>query len=653
MKMKLKNLKFKELFIQHVEKAVLAVAGVCLLLFLVSALQRETLPEERQPDRLVAQTNNAKTHVEKSTFDARLVRPEDAPVYAERVRRDPVVYDIYKTQVVLNPPIIDSKVKRDEPVYLTVVKPQLGVGFAPVALIDPTLQVDRPAFRRKNNGLGAMEAPGAEEQPRIIVDDRIQPGVKAPKDSKLVVKYWATITALVPVRNQKAEYQKTFEPAASYDPDQDVPKYLGYLVERAEVVSGDMQNLKWMPVKPDRKFMQDWNAEVTEPVMAEYVTNMFVMPLAPRVGSEWEPYVGHDPEIPFEPKRGAVGGGMGPGMPMRGEMFEGGMGGMGGRLPRGPGAGARVVDEEEGADFDRGGVRRRQQNIEEEGPEERRRRSEVVAILQERGGRDADLQEKSIKGVDHLLFRFCDFSVLPGKQYVYRVRLGLANPNKGVPVKFLKRPELADAKPRMTDWSEPSPIATIPYGDKILAGAVTPATVMKEPSAKVRIVQVKEDVGAEVPMEDDVLRGATANFPRKETKYVHPIDRTVTEYTGDFKTEAVVLDIRGGKPLLIKDKLITEPGELLVLSRTGQLIAMNEFDDEEIWQRHVVPEEKKPGVDGQDGMLRGPMNPLETERLPPKKGTGGKARPAQSEVDVLRPTGAPTQKKPRTKGAGR
>ena len=47
MKFSLKNLKLKELLIEHAEKGVLAIGGVLLLMFLVSAAGREKLPPER------------------------------------------------------------------------------------------------------------------------------------------------------------------------------------------------------------------------------------------------------------------------------------------------------------------------------------------------------------------------------------------------------------------------------------------------------------------------------------------------------------------------------------------------------------------------------------------------------------------------------
>lgn len=638
MKMKLKNLKFKELFIEHVEKAVLVVMGICLIMFIFSSIGREKLPPEREPDRLTLQSDNARQHIEKSSFEKEKekIRPPDAVVYEQSVQRDPVDLATYNTRVEILPPIVKSKVLRDEPIYLPLADLQVGVGFGSIATMDPNVADEAIKFKRKNQP-GAMEDMQMPEEAARVVDRQVRKGAKAGKDDKLVVKYWAIVTGLVPVRKQKEEYTKTFESAVNYEPEQDIPKYVGFLIERAEVSSGDLQNLKWTAIQRNEEFRLSWTEEMQDPVMMDYVTPTFVDPLAPLVGEEWGTYVGH-PKIPFEPKQNQFGGrGMMPGRrgPMGGEMFEGrGIGGRGFEGEGGFGAGGVGAEgEEDVGDFVQGGQVKRQQAVEEEGPEERRRKQEVVANVWNKGA------EKPVKGVDHLLFRYCDFSVEPGKQYVYRVKIGLSNPNRGMPVRFLKRPELADPKPKGTEFSAVSPIALIPYGDRILAGPVTPATVLKEPTGKIRIVQVNDTVGAAVPLEAEVSRGSLANFQSKDTEYIDPRTGEVTDINANFATDSVVVDLRGGRPVLYREKQVTEPGEMLLFTRTGQLLAMNEFDDEDAWKDYVVPEEEeRPGM-MQEDMPRGPLGPEGMRPMPTRAGRGKKA--IQAPIDPLEGGGAP------------
>jgi hypothetical protein len=350
--------------------------------------------------------------------------------------------------------------------------------------------------------------------------------------------------------------------------------------------------------------------------------------LAPRVGSDWEGYIGH-PKIPLEPKQG-----------MRGEMRGPGNGGgmEGGHLAEGaaPGGDFGAAGEEDGEEaitFDRAAPRRARV-VKEEDPAEARKRQEVVGVV----------GQKTVKGIDNLLFRFCDFTVKPGKQYVYRVRLGVSNPNRGLPVKYLKRPELADQKPRITPWSDPSPIATIPYGEKMLAGKVIPsASSVKEPEAIIRIIQVNEELGAQVPLEKEVSRGTLANFKQVDFRYPDYANGIVGEGTGDFITNTLILDMRGGQPIFgAREKDMTQPGEVLALSRTGELVAMNEFDGEDTWTAHAPPEKKAetkaPGGDFMDG----PGTPSATRpmRKSPKAIRGG-----ANKFDILREPPTPRPKK--------
>ncbi len=77
--------------------------------------------------------------------------------------------------------------------------------------------------------------------------------------------------------------------------------------------------------------------------------------------------------------------------------------------------------------------------------------------------------------VDFTLFRFIDVSVEAGKQYRYHVKLKLGNPNLGKAEKYLKNPASRTQKSLYSDWSEPTPLVTIPPDSRIFAGAVVKA----------------------------------------------------------------------------------------------------------------------------------------------------------------------------------
>ena len=180
------------------------------------------------------------------------------------------------------------------------------------------------------------------------------------------------------------------------------------------------------------------------------------------------------------------------------------------------------------------------------------------------------------------LFRFFDFSVVPGKRYRYRIQLGLKNPNFELPDRFLKANANRKDKILVTGWSEPTPIVSIPYGNRFLAGGIDTAGLMT-----VKLIAIAKEEGIQESAELKVARGNKVNLVKK-IDVANPIGGGNKTIEFDFQTNALVLDLRGGKTLHrnAKDKVI-EPGEVLVLDRTGNLAVHNELDEAEQWTQNV------------------------------------------------------------------
>ncbi|MEN6451233.1 MAG: hypothetical protein ABFC96_12140, partial [Thermoguttaceae bacterium] len=120
------------------------------------------------------------------------------------------------------------------------------------------------------------------------------------------------------------------------------------------------------------------------------------------------------------------------------------------------------------------------------------------------------------------LLRYFDFSVEPGKCYVYRVRLTLVNPNYvptgaaaanaqtpcNIKPSYLTDPKDAEKEFLETEWSEPSPVISTPPDTRTLAISVTPA---REPSAKVMLARWVQR-GFEAFDDFNLVRGQLANF---------------------------------------------------------------------------------------------------------------------------------------------
>ena len=273
------------------------------------------------------------------------------------------------------------------------------------------------------------------------------------------------VTGLVPVEKQELAYIDAFKSAVGYDPNKDVPEYWGYQVQRMEVASpGEAADPDWEKAdkpfifpKDAQKVMEKWANAGTEVVAPEYVNEMLVFALGPLEGRPWGESVGHPQDIPIQ-KVNQLGVGMGPGLgPGPGLMPPGIGGGNGGvrdprtmpREPIGPGPGNRTPPA---GDNPFGG---------------------------QHGGPGAtgpgvpgepNPAAEAAKPPAFLLFRYFDYNVEPGKHYVYRVRLGLRNPNCDKKPADLKDPELAKAKYVATKWSDPSPVISVPRETARAAG---------------------------------------------------------------------------------------------------------------------------------------------------------------------------------------
>ena len=87
------------------------------------------------------------------------------------------------------------------------------------------------------------------EAPEVFAVEQLRaiPGRGAlPKEGRRDLgRRWICVTGLVPYKKQLAEYRVKFEGAAWNDPREDMPKYVGYFVQRAEVTPGGAGKPQW------------------------------------------------------------------------------------------------------------------------------------------------------------------------------------------------------------------------------------------------------------------------------------------------------------------------------------------------------------------------------------------------------------------------
>lgn len=507
---------------------------------------------------------------------------------------------------------------------------------------------------RGMGALGGIKAPRqfSEEDREELMRNGARPSTQAIAHSRNII----SLKALIPFQKQLLEYQEALAGNPQYvSEERDVPTYVFFKVERADVTAdpnADPATLKWQLLSTvaarNLPYIEtaQWETipeELVDPSAVLSATERFgalTLPVPPALlvdlkklaghteidwasslaegaygtegkktddkkGTEEGPDTVEGPEGPEGPDAIGPGVGVGPGVRpypgMRGE-------GRGGGMVRGPGS---------------------------------------------RGGYD---QYSSSQEVVYKLFRFIDFDVEREHKYRYRVSLMLEDPNHpqlplaaaGAPVsrdgsgggigndppvasldkaveerlRELKKEEDKTGKRkwyRETDFSEASPVITVPNPLQFVGGTVSPAREVPiagtfarvaagEASAKTLVVQWDDQYATNVVAEEEVQRGATINFT-KDSEALHPIKLEYVELKDyPIRTDALVVDIRGGERLPGGTATSPQnaPGEVALIDHSGKLIVLNEADDIKDWHRYgkvepIIIEEPKPEDDPSAG----------------------------------------------------
>ena len=359
-----------------------------------------------------------------------------------------------------------------------------GRGRAPDRGRGPARGRGRGARGDEPYGQGVFDPEHPKRRPVVGM---VQPrGVPLEGYEEIRVAYWATVVAKVPVKEQVQRYRDAFENAKNYDPMADLPQYLGYFVERAEVRPGNEEDLKWERVsvydgKSSRAIApgvaqkvlygatedmtvpnatiapfvtQNWAGEMPEVVDPRYlVASSLVFPLPPLVGRDWGSEVTHpdiplaseaveteegksntpapaQPAAPEDAQPGSIfagpsTGGAGAGRPGGFRGMEGGLRPRGGGYRPGPAMGG-MRGMGGGGFMGRGGGF---------GEEEGFGRGAMRGGYAGRGGMGVSASGSGfgpdgMPEVPYWLLRFFDFSVEPGKKYKYRVQLAVLDPNQ-------------------------------------------------------------------------------------------------------------------------------------------------------------------------------------------------------------------------------
>jgi len=443
----------------HVEKIVLGGVGVCFLLFAYGAATRDSFPET--PENLSLAALAARAHIQGT--DPKDVGEVVEPFrqYTEIVEqiRNPVSEALIEVAVVPHPPLA------------------LTAGPAPPP---PLFAVE-----------GLLGAPG---RGAFLRSSRVSRGIARAGSQETEGRRWVVLTGLVPAHKQQEAYQQTFQNSEWFNPATDIPQYVGYRVERAEVTP-DGATSQWVKLDVAQAVREaaSWSNTLDDTIDPRFINERLTFPLGPLASGRWGYEVVHPDLVgpPYELVRKDPTAYLNKKVTWTGRfnssagaraVFVHGVGEVG-QMSSEPLYFAvdfpsqETVDQFAGAESVTGtvaGLTRVEVQWQDPGTGTMSVRTLIVPLLKyagtesvqegpgesllpggelpgmfpgmpqartTRGARAAASIVETGEGTDGLpeytLFRFFDFNVEPGKKYRYRVRLILANPFYSLEPKYL------------------------------------------------------------------------------------------------------------------------------------------------------------------------------------------------------------------------
>jgi len=428
------------------------------------------------------------------------------------------------------------------------------------------------------------------------------------------------VQAVVPWQKQFDEYRRCLEEAADFRLDRDLPNYMTYLVERADVTANpeaDPKTLKWAtPLMADgrtpyttSKAREEtwwvWSGFPAEILDADFLDVELTHPAPPFMMRDLTEIMKH-PDVPVasdevlvDPsRRGPV---------VQYDEFGNPLEVREGVLPRNPGDGAQART--------RSAFTHKMPSTTGPGGER--------PIYNGVGGQET-IEHAEQKVRQYKLIRFTDVTVVPGRVYRYRIKVVLEDPNhpkelaKDPAISSLEDPvklrikQVADKETQRnnrrifwveSDWSEASPPVTLPDIEGYFASGVqqsTPQTVRpdrpplpgKAPTGKMVEVTWDSKHCVDVPVVVNVERGSSINFSG-EAQVIHPVEgqiRKIEEFS--LHRPSVVAEVDGGVSIppasAAHGKPLVSPGEMLVFDERGNWHMLNESRDVEGVHRHIL-----------------------------------------------------------------
>ena len=493
-----------------------------------------------------------------------------------------------------------------------------------------------------SNRRGIERRPGGQDQQEVFSTDELdqeeldeKSGRPMPGTSSFVGDgrsrrggetegiYFASVTALVPVRKQLENYQANLANSRGQDESRDVPIYTNWILERSEVdANGNALGFNTLAEGRRRRGRGDESSSRSFRMGDRNSETMHHDFRHPLLTSDVPPVEVRDPDRLFVHDKIAS---------LSEKQYQKEKAQKASRRRRRDGRGDQRQDY--GSDRarigdSRFGELREQQFSDRQLPMEDGRSSSGREM-----GRESVPQTglRSTMPLDEApefyMFRYVDRSVEVGRTYRYRLQLYLDDPNNSrynkpspetLEPAVAERVMSANSSSRATDFSAESPPVKILPGQQVLLAKANPApqTVIREtgqsfqkpgafPSAEVMALIFDATRSTSIPGTVQVSPGAAVCFNADAEIPLWSRSWLKKEKNFKFRTDFDVLDVRGGDEV-DKIKVITKPGEMLVRDPQGRIKVIRELADQELVAEYTFAKEepasrREGGLDGGRG----------------------------------------------------
>ena len=663
--------RIKALTLAHFEKVLLALFVLLGGWLIYSGVQKPDFLQTQQPDRLAADATQVRNQIDDDHTDEVLKeRRSDFDIVAQTRRGyRPVDESIYRWTNTWRSIDAASVVRRIDPVLPPatsirvhgVVTPiatvARGEGEYPLAELDPAdaVEQERPRAGRRRRGRApaaagppdmatimgmngppmgiggppvGMGGPSMSAAVRRVGDDADESGYQATAKDNRYPQPSAGIficgTAVLPYKSIYRGFEKAFADTSDYNLGRDLPYFHDLEVQRADVTDRDVSDLKdadWTVVATRRDMLllaaNQWIGFAPEIVPDDYREPALTMVIPPVLLEDYTKYSTH-PEIPRRSRaqiRGDESAAEAEAERNRAEDFSD-------ATLAGPGRGGRGMA---GPPLDMMGP------------------PQGMDMAMMAGGMGMTRRSADPDPVEKKIIRFYDFfkretGPYPGREYVYRIRYGVVDPN--FPSEPLLQPKMGSLNPeaaarvmelvaaaeqtgertremymRYSDWSQPGePVALppLPFGEAYAGEVKAPSdadmtiggrrVVYRRDPHMANMVTTQFDLryGARIPLTKDVRPGSLLSASAETADVIDPLTLEVRklpppeagdEAVVEVANNQVVVAISGGEDLQV-DRELTLPGRVLLMDADGNLTLGGDIEQQRRYRTYSFADER-------------------------------------------------------------